>query len=175
MTAPAAARTPSPADLARRPAPAKPAPAAERRQRQTSARAEEPRQQRRRQPYVRRDLTLEQAIAPGVLEKYEHFRPYYRHGMILSRMPAPARLVGHDLMWRAHHASGRIQADQQPDAEAIADSTGLPTAQVLVAIEVLRTRGWLIERTLRSGATAFDLVIPAGLLEDIRVLRNRHA
>lgn len=167
MTAPPAARTPSPADLARRPAPAKPAPSDERKKRQT--RAEEPRQRR---PYVRRTLTAEETIAPGRLGKAEHFRPYFAHGLSLSRMPAHARLVGHALLWRAHHATGKVPADEMPATEAIADATGLAPSQVLVALEVLHTRGWLIKHPLRSGATVIDLVIPAGLLEDIRVLRS---
>ena len=89
-------------------------------------------------------------------------------------MPAHARLVGHDLLWRAHHRTGRIDVAEQPPAQIIAATTGLTIPQVLVAIQVLHSRGWLVCRQLRSGAETFDLVIPAGFLEDIRFQRSLH-
>lgn len=165
MTAPA--RIPTPGDLAHRHTPAA-QPARQARTRKAEPRPPLP----RRRPYVRQTLTVEQAIAPGGLKPWEHFRPFYRFGMTISRMPAHARLVGHDLLWRANHRTGRIDVADQPPAQIIAEATGLTVPQVLVAVQVLHSRGWLVVRHLRSGAEAFDLVIPAGFLEEVRVLRS---
>lgn len=175
MTAPAA-HCPTPLDLARKartPAPAPgPAPAtAAKPARGRPKQAES--QPRPRKPYVRRKLTAEEAIAPGQLTKGEHFRPSFALALTISRLPAHARLVGHGLLWRAHYSTGKVPADQLPGPEVIADATGLTPGQVLVAIEVLHTRGWLIKHQLRSGATVIDLVIPAGVLEEVRVLRSQ--
>lgn len=161
-------RIPTPADVARRrtPPPSTPKPA-----RRTKAKAALP---KRRVPYVPRELTTEEWIGPGRLENWEHFRPFYRHGMTVSGMTAPARLVGHDLLWRANHRNGRIAVEDQPTADVIAESTGLSIPQILVAVQVLASRGWLIVRRLADGREAFDLVIPAGVLEGIRVQRDRH-
>jgi len=171
MTAPARPR-PTPADLARRASPtvaAAPVPALS--PAATPNRVRTARPPRQRKPYVRRTLTAEEAIAPGKLAKGEHFRPSFALALTISRMPASARLVGHGLLWRAHYATGKVPADQM-SPEALADATGLTPGQVLVAIEVLHTRGWLIKHQLRSGTPVIDLAIPAGALEDIRVLRT---
>lgn len=157
--------TPSPADLARRSGPRR-APA-----------AAEPARRQKRAPYVRRNLTAEEAIAPGKLTRAEHFRKLYRVGITLSRMHPHARLVGHDLMWRASHATGELSANYRPSIEQLAGATGLSFMQVDVAIEVLRSRGWLFERVIsdgpRAGLMALHLAIPASVLEDIRVMRSR--
>ncbi|QJT01767.1 hypothetical protein G9272_16815 [Streptomyces asoensis] len=168
------ARRPSPADLARRHAPqtAQAAPTAKP-ARRAKARPADP-LPRRRTAYVARVLTVEESIAPGQLERHEHFRPFYRLGLTVSGMPAPARLVGHDLLWRAHHRTGRIDVADQPPAQALADTTGLSVPQVLVAVQVLHTRGWLVVKQLRRGE-AFDLVIPGAVLETVRVLHSCRA
>jgi len=88
-----------------------------------------------------------------------------------------ARLVGHDLMWRAVHATGRISPKLQPTIEAVSLATGLTTAQVGVALQVLRTRGWLYDRPVqegpRRGTTSFELAIPSWALEQIRAHLRR--
>jgi hypothetical protein len=87
-------------------------------------------------------------------------------------MPAHARLVGHDLVWRASHATGRISPNLNPSSEILANATGLTTGQVDVALQVLHTRGWLQYRVLQTGPRAGQsvprLTIPAAALDDIR-------
>jgi len=161
MTAPTAPRIPTPADLAHRPPlaparpPAVPVPTA---------------------PALEAACAAADAIAPGKLTDREHFRKTYLLGLRASRMPAHARLVGHDLMWRASHATGRISPNLQPSTDAIAYATGLTTGQVDVALQILHTRGWLHYRVLqsgpRTGQTAMALTIPALALQEIRVQRS---
>ncbi|MEU0459753.1 hypothetical protein ABZ322_44150 [Streptomyces sp. NPDC006129] len=117
-------------------------------------------------------LTAEEAIAPGRLKTEEHFRKFFLFGLRRSSMPAHARLVGHDLMWRASHATGRISPNLNPSTEVLAYATGLTEGQVDVALSVLHTRGWLYYRVLKDGPRAGQsvphLTIPAAALEDIR-------
>ncbi|MFF9123208.1 hypothetical protein ACF09J_07900 [Streptomyces sp. NPDC014889] len=176
VTAPAVPRPPSPADLARRQGPRPPAtgpkPAPKPR---TDAGPHFPEPG---QPYQPRKLGPEDAIRPGKLTKQEHFRRYYLFGMRTTNLPAHARLVGHDLLWRASHATGRISARRQPSRERLALATGLTTAQVDVALQVLLTRGWLQSLRLpegpRAGQTVHCLAIPAGALERIRTWISEH-
>ncbi|MEV5163888.1 hypothetical protein AB0K66_04570 [Streptomyces werraensis] len=161
---------PSPADLARRPAPKPSARPASTAASKADSRPPLP---------VRPKLSAEEAIAPGKLTNKEHFRKTYLFGMRVSRMHPNARLVGHDLMWRASHATGRIAANQQPSVETLALSTGLTTGQVDVALNTLHTRGWLQYRVLqegkRAGTRAMSLSIPAAVLEHIRSLHSEKA
>ncbi|MFE7236127.1 hypothetical protein ACFVAF_37045 [Streptomyces sp. NPDC057596] len=180
-TAPAALRIPTPGDLARlqgpRPtatAPKHSAPATA----SKAAAATGPRSLEPGQPYQPRQLSAEEAIKPGNLHKREHFRKFFLFGMRISSMPAHARLVGHDLMWRASHATGRISVNLQPSSETLALATGLTPGQVDVALQVLHTRGWLQYRRLkegpRAGQSVYSLVIPAGALEGIRAWIAAH-
>ncbi|MFB7597217.1 hypothetical protein [Streptomyces sp. NPDC056160] len=166
MTAPAPSRIPTPGDLAHR-QPLAPTPVAAR-----AVRAQpDPRPSAPAAPRPR-SLTAEEAIAPGKLTKAEHFRKYYLIGLRHSGMPAHARLVGHDLMWRASHATGRLSPSLQPTTEMLAAATGLAPAQIDVALATLHSRGWLRLRRLqegpRAGRTAYDLAIPAAALQEIR-------
>ncbi|MFD5656968.1 hypothetical protein [Streptomyces hirsutus] len=156
---------PSPADLARRPGP-KPAPTPSVPHAKTA-----PQQTSETRPRAA------DAIAPGRLKSSEHFRKHYLFGLRFSTMPAHARLVGHDLLWRASHATGRIPPKLQPSIEAVSLATGLTTMQVGVALQILRTRGWLYDRPVthgpRTGSTAFELTIPAFALERVRAHLKR--
>lgn len=157
MTAPAIHR-PTPLDLARRTPAASAAPAG------TEPVASV--------PYEPRQLTAEEAIKPGKLTNKERFRPLFQQGMRLSRMHPEARLVALTLLGCANFRSGAVHTRWRPTTEQLADATGLSTARVLVQLEVLTSRGWLYERTLtkgpRVGATALQLAVPAGLLEELR-------
>ncbi|MFF3928614.1 hypothetical protein [Streptomyces hirsutus] len=165
MTAPAAPRIPTPGDLARRQppklsTPARPAPV--------------PKPSAAPAPVRAAD-----AIAPGVLKNKEHFRKYFMYGMRASRMHAHARLVGHDLVWRTNHATGRISPNRQPSLEVLALATGLNTGQVGVALQILHTRGWfryhVLQEGPRKGQTVIALTIPAAALENIRTLLSSNA
>ncbi|MER7930523.1 hypothetical protein ABTY96_46695 [Streptomyces sp. NPDC096057] len=120
----------------------------------------------------------EEAIAPGRLTKAEHFRKYFLFGLRDSRMHSHARLVGHDLMWRASHSTGRISPNMFPRLEALAQATGLTTGQVEVALAILASRGWITSRVLqegpRAGSPAFTLTIPAAALQRIRDHAGSH-
>ncbi|MFF7901215.1 hypothetical protein ACFZCV_20820 [Streptomyces sp. NPDC007920] len=173
-TAPAVPRPPTPADLAGRQGPRPPA---------TAPKAE-PRDQagphfpNQGQPYQPRKLSPEDAIRPGKLTKREHFRKYFLFGMRTTNLHPHARLVGHDLMWRASHATGQISPTLQPSREQVALATGLTAAQVDVALQVLHTRGWIQYRRLqegpRAGQSVYSLAIPAGALEGIRAWIAKH-
>ncbi|MEU6012054.1 hypothetical protein [Streptomyces sp. NPDC047453] len=178
-TAPAALRIPTPGDLARLQGPRLPATAPKSPASAAASKAAAgPRFAEPGQPYQPRNLSPEDAIKPGGLTKREHFRKYFLFGMRISSLPAHARLVGHDLMWRASHATGRISVSLQPSSERLALATGLTAAQVDVALQVLHTRGWLHYRRLkegpRAGQTVYSLVIPAGALEGIRAWIAAH-
>lgn len=125
-----------------------------------------------------RPVRIEDAIAPGRLTKAEHFRKFYLFGLRGSGMPPHARLVGHDLMWRASHATGRISPSMFPSLEQLAHATGLTAGQVDVAVAVLASRGWITSRRLqegpRAGRPAFTLTIPAAALQRIRDHEGRH-
>ncbi|WP_328439324.1 hypothetical protein OHA71_23590 [Streptomyces sp. NBC_00444] len=172
MTAPAPARIPTPGDIAARGQAPKPTPP-----RARTAPGRPAAESGERKPYEPQKLTAEQAIAPGKLTKKEHFRKYFLFGLRGSRMPPHARLVGHDLMWRASHATGQMSPNLQPTVEALAHATGLTTGQVDVALQVLHTRGWLHYRRLQEGARAGQkamvLAIPAAALEQIRAQDKR--
>jgi hypothetical protein len=164
MTTPMTSRIPTPGDLARRPTPKLTAPATQ--QPVAPAATDKPKLS------TRPRLTAEEAIAPGQLKTEEHFRKFFLFGLRRSGMPAHARLVGHDLVWRASHATGRISPNLNPSSEVLALATGLTTGQVEVALQVLHTRGWLQYRVLqtgpREGQSVPRLTIPAAALEDIR-------
>lgn len=166
MTAPT---VPTPGDLARRPRPTStsPVPAP----RATASPTPPP-----ARPHERRQLSAEEAIAPGKLKGKEQFRRFFLLGLRRSRMHPHSRLVGHDLMWRASHATGRILPAAQPTVEQLAGATGLTTGQVEVALANLHSRGWLYPRRRqeggRAGRPAYTLTIPAGVLEEIRALRR---
>ncbi|MFF9215578.1 hypothetical protein [Streptomyces viridosporus] len=167
MTAPVTSRIPTPADIARRTS-ARPGPMPA----PTTAHAQAaPEQQTETRPRAA------DAIRPGVLQAGERIRRYYVHGMRHGGLPAHARLVGHDLLWRAGDSTGRIPPKLQPTLEDISSATGLTTRQVEVALQVLRTRGWLYDRLVtvgpRTGTTAYELAIPAFALERIRARLRR--
>jgi hypothetical protein len=161
-------RIPTPGDIARRPAPTPTAPAVQR----TTHRPPAPTAGAEPKLPTRPRLTAEEAIAPGQLKTEEHFRKFFLFGIRRSGLPPHARLVGHDLVWRASHATGRISPNLNPSSEVLANATGLTTGQVDVALQVLHTRGWLGYRVLqtgpRAGQSVFRLTIPAAALEDIR-------
>ncbi|WP_073946489.1 hypothetical protein [Streptomyces kebangsaanensis] len=167
MTAPATPRIPTPGDLARRPPATAPTPPVSAPKSAAAPDFPEP-----GQPYQPRKFSPEDALKPGNLTKREHFRKHFLFGMRTSHMHPHARLVGHDLMWRASHATGRISPSLQPSTEQLAQAAGLTAAQVDVALQVLHTRGWLQHRRLqegpRAGQTAYSLAIPAAALEGIR-------
>ncbi|WP_217545607.1 hypothetical protein [Streptomyces sp. GbtcB6] len=175
-------RVPNPGDLARRhspaavPAPpravpepaAQPAPAPEAPDSGAGADVAE-RPTPPRPMYEPRELTAEEAMAPGVLTDTEYFRSVFRHCLIRSSLPPHARLVLHDLLHRANHRSGRLGSSAQPDAAQIALATGLTELQVQITLTVLHTSGWLAYRPhTGSGRHLYDLVIPALELERAR-------
>ncbi|MBZ6258812.1 hypothetical protein KVH22_25185 [Streptomyces olivaceus] len=177
MTAPATPRSfPTPGDVARRVDPATAfaataAAAASARAARAGTRAER-RAARAAVPYTPVALSAAEGLAPGKLTRDEHFRKYYVFGVRRSRMPSSARLLAHDLVWRAGHHNGRISPNARPAPEHLAEATGLTVAQVDVALNTLTTRGWLTHRRLtdgpRAGSNQWVLAIPAAALEDIR-------
>jgi hypothetical protein len=180
MTAPARPRIPTPGDLARsKNAPnAAPAPAAA--AEPEHARATEPVAEEtapQRPLYEPRTLTAEEAVAPGVLADTEYFRRTFRYAVTCSGLPPHARLVAYDLLFRANHKSGRIGSAHQPDIEQLAKATGLSEGQAGVALQILRTRGWIAYRPISTDADGkvlrrlYDLVIPALALEQARARR----
>lgn len=192
MSAPAHSRIPTPGDLARsqnaRNATPAPAPVADPEHTRTpdtvleetagtpaTAAGEEAAPPR--PLYEPRTLTAKEAIAPGVLADTEVFRRTFRYALTTSTLPAHARLVAYDLLFRANFMSGRIGAQHQPDTERLAEATGLSEGQASVALQVLHTRGWLAYRpaTTRPDGTntrrLYDLVIPALDLERARARR----
>ncbi|MFJ1650054.1 hypothetical protein ACIOC2_01300 [Streptomyces sp. NPDC088337] len=170
MTAPAAPTVPTPADLAPRPPATAP-------KREPKGKAR-PRTAKQGQPYQPRTLSPEEAIRPGKLTAQEHFRKVFLYGLRTSGMPPHARLVGHDLLSRANHATGRISARRQPSSERLAFATGLTAAQVDVALQVLLTRGWLqphrVTEGPRTGQTVHCLAVPAAALERVRAWISTH-
>ncbi|EGX60139.1 hypothetical protein SZN_09461 [Streptomyces zinciresistens K42] len=158
MTAPAGPRTPTPGDLSRRtpPPPAPPRPA--------------------RAPQA---PAADAALAPGKLTRDEHFRRYFMLGLRASRMHAHARLVGHDLMWRASHTTGRLSPGQRPTTGDLAAATGLAPRQIQVALQNLYSRGWIrTERPATAGEAAScpvvaALTIPAAVLQQIRATTGK--
>jgi hypothetical protein len=120
----------------------------------------------------------ETALSPGRLNRRkERFRPMFTAALVISQTHPHARLVGYDLVHRASFATGRIEADHYPTRETISHATGLTTAQVDVAMEVLGSRGFLIRRTVDSGPRAgelrHDLAVPTHLLLKVRAHRIR--
>jgi hypothetical protein len=157
---------PSPADLARRPAP------------RPAALTAPPRP---KPPAVERppvQLNPAQAIAPGQLEAGERFKATYTRGLTLSGLLPESRLMGHTLLWYAHHRTGRIAPASRPSFDQLADDTGFSPARVGVQIQILRERGWLCLTSIaegpRRGRPRYDLTIPALVLERIRQQRAEH-
>jgi hypothetical protein len=145
---------PSPADLARRPAPTM----------QTS-------------PDSRRPLTAAECIAPGKLLRSERLRPVYTQALRTSRLLPEARLVAHTLLGYANFATGLIHQQWRPTTDELAYATGLSSGQVLVQLEVLTQRGWMYSRLLKEGRNAgsevLQLCVPAAVLEDLRARKPK--
>jgi hypothetical protein len=114
----------------------------------------------------------EAALQPGRLKGKEHFRKLFHQAIRISGMTPHARLLALDLAQRASHATGRITPALQPSVERLSHATGLTTGQVHVALEILRSRGFLRHHRLaegpRTGELRWDLAIPAGVLERLR-------
>ncbi|MFF9285444.1 hypothetical protein [Streptomyces griseosporeus] len=172
MTAPVTPRIPTPGDLARRTttpaAHPKPAPAPKPAARTAIAEAPAP-------PASQDTADL---IAPGRLQQGEVMWQMVQQGMRVSRMRPEARLVALTLLGYAHPRTGLLDK-YWPSCEQIAYASGLTTGQVLVQLEVLAQRGWLVQRSFsqgpRQGQTVHRLVIPSWVLEHVRSRRNAHA
>jgi hypothetical protein len=141
-------RIPSPADLARRPAPATPA-------------TPKP--------------ALLDAVAVGVLTKDERFKPMYTWALLMSGMQPEARLLAHTLLWYARHTDGHISPAYQPSVDELVAATGLAPARISTQIEILRQRGWLRLASVpdgpRAGSPRYELTIPALYLQRVRARR----
>jgi hypothetical protein len=148
--------TPSPADLARRPAPKPP-----------TRPGPETRMQAQPRPVRAAD-----AIAPGKLTRTERLRPLYQQGIRTSRMLPEARLTALTLLGYANFQTGLVHEKWRPTTEELAEATGLSSARVLVQLEVLTQRGWLYARVLkegpRAGTEVLQLCLPAAVLEYLR-------
>jgi hypothetical protein len=158
---------PSPADLARRPAPAP-----------LTARPTAPQEARMQaQAKVLRPLTAADCIAPGKLNRSERLRPLYTQALRTSRLLPEARLVAHTLLGYANFATGLIHQQWRPTTEELAYATGLSTGQVLVQLEVLTQRGWMYTRALKEGRNAgtevLQLCVPAAVLLDLRARKPK--
>lgn len=177
MTAPTTHR-PSPADLARRPAPG---PSLDRKASAEPRPAPRPEQRPKSEPgpYEPRILTPAEAIAPGKLTRAERLRPLYQQGLRLSRMEPNARLTALTLLGYANFQTGLIHERWRPTTDQLSYATGITTGQVLVQLEVLTQRGWLYTRPLkdgpRAGEDALQLSVPAGVLEQLRARKHEGA
>lgn len=99
------------------------------------------------------DLANRQAdrdLAAGVLERPEgDFLTLWHRGILRSGLPPHFRLVALALAARADHATGQIPADQQPYLGGLVLDTRLTDGQVVVALNALRSRGWV--QVVRTG------------------------
>lgn len=144
-------RVPSPADFARRVAPAAPA---------VSATPLPP---------------IAQAIEPGKLGPNETFKPTYTWGLLISGMLPETRLLGHTILWYARYYDGHIPPTFAPNVDKLSAGSGLTPTRVQTHLEILRQRGWLrltsIPTGPRAGSPRFDLTIPSLYLERVRAKR----
>ncbi|MGQ5606210.1 hypothetical protein [Streptomyces sp. EKS3.2] len=155
MTAPAQPRpVPTPGDLARRAATAKPTPP-----RPTAA------------GLRALSSTVAASIAPGQLKPQEIMRQLYVQGMRISRLRPETRLVALTLLGYANWRHGLLNK-HAPTIAQLAYATGLTDGQVRVQLAILTQRGWLTERTLstgpRAGQRVPQLCIPQLALTRIR-------
>ncbi|MFH9769050.1 hypothetical protein ACH4N4_05130 [Streptomyces microflavus] len=86
------------------------------------------------------DRTAE-LLAPAELGTWR-FRPALTQAVRHSQMGPHPRLLALILTAYAHGRTGVIRDERQPGLSGLAVDTGLTVSQVLIALEVLITRGW---------------------------------
>ncbi|TLQ45788.1 hypothetical protein [Streptomyces marianii] len=102
-------------------------------------------------------------------ELTQPFRPLYERAMTQSGLHPHTRLVGLALATYADWDTGNIPAASQPRLAGLTNASGLHQPQVVVALNTLRSRGWIKQ----DGAVKWErsnvqLVIPRALLKRLQ-------
>ncbi|MEV7712318.1 hypothetical protein [Streptomyces sp. NPDC088270] len=120
---------------------------------------------------ARRRAAARQAdlLAPAVLNRGERFRPLYNAAIRESGMNPHTRLVALVLATFGNSRTGRVA--EQPGLHRLAAGTGLAAGQVVVALRVLETRGW-VQHTgpARYEDAVLQPAIPAHAMPRLRAL-----
>lgn len=111
-------------------------------------------------------------IEPGRPPTGKQFRPLYEQAILQrSGMLSHSRLVALVLASHSDWDTGAIADERQPGLRRLVDETGLYPGQVVVALNVLQTRGWVAKATDGPYETAaLRLTIPAPIMA--RLLRE---
>lgn len=114
---------------------------------------------------------MAQMLAPAELRPKEAFRGLFGRAIRDSGMTPHTRLVALVLATYGHHQTGRIRT--QPGLHGLAAGTGLTAGQVVVALRVLESRGWVS----RSGPAAYERTelqphIPNHVMDQLRAART---
>ncbi|MET9096198.1 hypothetical protein ABZX72_29385 [Streptomyces cyaneofuscatus] len=108
---------------------------------------------------ARAERRMADLIAPANIGPWR-FRPAYTLAIRQSGMSPHPRLVALVLAIHAHGETGIISDAKQPGLNGLAKDTGLTVGQVVVALRVLESRGWVsITRTSAHGASARATVV----------------
>ncbi|MGA5472562.1 hypothetical protein ACPCUK_27785 [Streptomyces arboris] len=94
-------------------------------------------------PNVRAARRQADLLAPVELGPKRRFRWAYTLGIRRSGMTPHSRLVALTVAQYGNAQNGRINDERQPGLHRLAQDTGLPSGQVLVALRVLESRGWV--------------------------------
>lgn len=82
-------------------------------------------------------------LAPVRLPRSSRFRVEFSRGIFASGMTPNSRLVALALAGAGSYTTGHIPDRKQPRLHGLAEATGLPVGQVVVALRVLESRGWV--------------------------------
>ncbi|MFE2556648.1 hypothetical protein ACFXGT_11520 [Streptomyces sp. NPDC059352] len=110
-------------------------------------------------------------IAPGPHDPAtdEPFRSLWERGITGSRMHRNTKLTALTLAAGADWTTGQL-ADTQPSVGGLADRSALHHGQVVVALQALEQRGWIVRsnRRLPWGNAAVELAIPGPILRHLK-------
>ncbi|MFE9737315.1 hypothetical protein [Streptomyces sp. NPDC006477] len=111
-------------------------------------------------------------IAPGPHDPAidQPFRLLWERGINGSHLYRHTKLVALTLATHADWATGRISEDAQPRLGRLIDLTTLHPGQVVVSLNVLEQRGWIVrdDRRRRWNVASVELTIPGPIMRRLK-------
>ncbi len=103
------------------------------------------------------------------------FRPAYTQAIRQSGMTPHPRLLALVIGTYANGETGVIRDDRQPGLHRLATDTGLTVGQVLIALRVLESRGWVSTAEPAPGRTTLQPHVPRHAIATLRAARTASA
>ncbi|WP_234104478.1 MarR family transcriptional regulator, partial [Streptomyces venezuelae] len=98
------------------------------------------------------------------------FRALWERGINGSHLYRHTKLVALTLATHADWATGHIADEDQPRMGRLIDLTGLHPGQVVVSLNVLEQRGWIVrdDRRMRWNVASVQLAVPGPIMRRLK-------